>query len=246
MPQTKRETGKLLSQMWGVAAKHALYRKDGKWYHRLTDFPGVLFDANGFVVFKTEQEYKTCPQLQIREAVHVSGGIASIPGYVRLTETKQLEPFSRTMREKIDQDLGYNVQPYLDEVLSSLEAPKALDLPEEPNEVRKILAQVYRIIRDTNIARRVKYVHGYRCQICRETIKLPNSGLYAEAHHIKPLGSKHTGPDVIENIVCVCPNHHVELDYGARRIDLMKLHLVSGHSISETYIDYHNTRIYGK
>jgi len=100
--------------------------------------------------------------------------------------------------------------------------------------------QLYRIIRDTAIARRVKYLHNSKCQVCGDTIKLNTDVFYAEAHHIRPLGGKHKGPDVIENIICVCPNHHVLLDYGALKIDKLKLRLAEGHFIRDEYIDYHN------
>ena len=41
------------------------------------------------------------------------------------------------------------------------------------------------------------------------------AGLYAEGAHIKPLGKPHNGPDEVENILCLCPNHHVLFDRGA-------------------------------
>jgi predicted restriction endonuclease len=65
--------------------------------------------------------------------------------------------------------------------------------------------------------------------------------LYAEAHHIKPLGAPHNGPDVRANILCVCPNDHVLLDYGA--IKLYGNHLKE---VGQEYIDYHNENIYAK
>jgi hypothetical protein len=40
------------------------------------------------------------------------------------------------------------------------------------------------------------------------------AGPYAEAAHIRPLGAPHHGPDTPENILCLCPNHHVLLDHG--------------------------------
>jgi 5-methylcytosine-specific restriction protein A len=46
--KTYNLTGKELNRLWKVNAKHALYREDGRWYHQLQEFPGVLFDANGF------------------------------------------------------------------------------------------------------------------------------------------------------------------------------------------------------
>ena len=41
-----------------------------------------------------------------------------------------------------------------------------------------------RIIRDTEISKKVKTIHNYRCQICGSTLELGNGSLYAESHHI--------------------------------------------------------------
>ena len=78
-----RLTGRQLNQEWGVGAQHALYREDGKWYHRLGRFPAALFDARGFVRFENEHEYAHCPGLQIGKELHVPAGISSLPSYVR-------------------------------------------------------------------------------------------------------------------------------------------------------------------
>jgi predicted restriction endonuclease len=56
-----------------------------------------------------------------------------------------------------------------------------------------------------------------------------------------PLGSPHSGPDVRENILCVCPNDHVLLDYGAIKVEA---NLLEG--IGKEFIDYHNDNVYGK
>lgn len=77
------QTGDRLNQTWAVGAKHALYRSSGDWYHRVEDFPGAYFDSNGYVVFRTREEYQSNPYLQIRQDVHVPGGISRMPGYVR-------------------------------------------------------------------------------------------------------------------------------------------------------------------
>ena len=78
-------TGKALNQRWNVGARHALYRKDGRWYHHLERFPGALFDLNGFVVFETKEEYKACGHLSQGKRLHVTdNGICGIPGYVRM------------------------------------------------------------------------------------------------------------------------------------------------------------------
>lgn len=75
--------GAYLNRLWEVGAAHALYRDDGSWYHRLTQFPGGLFDRGGYVVFQTEQDFLRCASLRITAHVHVlKPGISAIPGYV--------------------------------------------------------------------------------------------------------------------------------------------------------------------
>lgn len=133
---------------------------------------------------------------------------------------------------------------YIDLMLSSdLETPRAEDL-NSPPELTPVLCQTYRMLRDTKLARKVKFLHEYQCQICGRTIQLHNGLRYAEAHHIKPLSSPHNGPDVAENIICVCPNHHVELDYGAIKLDGATLRGHVGLTIADEYVNYHNSRIF--
>ena len=108
----------------------------------------------------------------------------------------------------------------------------------QPGRVRQ---ETYRILRDTALARKAKELHQYKCQICGQALTLADNTLYAEAHHIRPLGKPHDGPDVPGNILCVCPNDHVLLDYGAIKLDKTLLH-----GIDSAFIDYHNERIYGK
>lgn len=74
-------------------------------------------------------------------------------------------------------------------------------------------ATILRIVRDTEQARRIKALYDHGCQICG--IRLMGlAGPYAEAAHIRPLGAPHDGPDIPENILCLCPNHHVLFDHG--------------------------------
>jgi hypothetical protein len=108
----------------------------------------------------------------------------------------------------------------------------------------RVPTTIQRIIRDTQLAANIKRLHEYRCQICGERIALPDGRFYAEAHHIRPLGSPYDGPDSEENILCVCPNHHVALDYGCFRIEKAKLRTRPDHRISDEHIDYHNSHIY--
>jgi hypothetical protein len=73
-------------------------------------------------------------------------------------------------------------------------------------------------LRNTVLATHIKRQYDNLCQVCRETIPLKDRN-YSEAHHLKPLGSPHFGPDIEGNIIVVCPNHHVMFDQGAVWID---------------------------
>lgn len=71
-----------------------------------------------------------------------------------------------------------------------------------------------RIVRDTAVAQGVKRMHSHRCQVCGQRLETPG-GPYAEAAHVRPLGSPHHGPDEAANVLCLCPTHHVLFDFGA-------------------------------
>jgi CDGSH-type Zn-finger protein len=77
---------------------------------------------------------------------------------------------------------------------------------------------IQRIVRDSAVTAKVKRLYNYKCQVCGISISL-NNGPYAEGAHIRPLGSPHNGPDVIGNVLCLCPNHHVMFDGGSLKIN---------------------------
>jgi putative restriction endonuclease len=107
---------------------------------------------------------------------------------------------------------------------------------------------VLRVIRNTAMAREVKAIHDYTCQMCGLRLGTP-VGPYAEGAHIRPLGAPHRGPDTLDNLLCLCPNHHLLLDVGAITIadDLTligtpgKLRTLTKHRISLEYVRYHRS-----
>lgn len=116
----------------------------------------------------------------------------------------------------------------------------------------RVTTTIQRIVRDTKLSKEVKELYNYKCQICNCRIET-GAGFYAEAAHIKPLGAPHNGPDVIENILCLCPNHHVMFDYG--RISLSSdfevvgldgyiLNLHEKHKIRREFSEYHYEHFY--
>ena len=105
---------------------------------------------------------------------------------------------------------------------------------------------VQRVIRDSKLGRQLKKLYDYKCQVCDLQIET-DAGFYAEAAHIKPVGSPHDGPDLIENLLCLCPNHHLMFDKGVFFVNEdMSLDGIDGgllvhksHTISSEFFEYH-------
>lgn len=111
-------------------------------------------------------------------------------------------------------------------------------------------ARVSRIIRDTAQSKRIKALYKHKCQMCGTRLECP-AGPYSEAAHIRPLGAPHNGPDTEDNLLCLCPNHHVLFDNGAVSIagdlsligSLGNLTVHKGHDINEEYLAYHREHL---
>lgn len=77
-------SGRALNEKWLVGAQHALYHRSGTWFHLLERFPGALFDANGYVLFDTQERFTNYPGVHIGKHVTVPGGISQLADYVRI------------------------------------------------------------------------------------------------------------------------------------------------------------------
>ena len=78
-------SGRQLNKLHKLGAAHALYRKNGIWFHALRSFPGVLCDQKGYVKFNSESEYLNCKGIKHGpdpKTIHVKDGIKSLPGYI--------------------------------------------------------------------------------------------------------------------------------------------------------------------
>ena len=114
-------------------------------------------------------------------------------------------------------------------------------------------ATTSRLIRDTAVTRQVKALYKYHCQVCDTRLEVP-AGSYAEAAHIKPLGAPHNGPDIVTNVLCLCPNHHVLFDLGtfaiAEDYTLIglpgRLHLKPQHQVAAEFMTYQRQHIHLK
>lgn len=127
------------------------------------------------------------------------------------------------------------------------------DAPESPGRVEQT---VLRIVRQTALARAIKEMYEYSCQVCDTSLPTA-AGPYAEAAHIRPLGRPHQGRDDLSNLLCLCPNDHVLLDFGAitvspetfritgeRSREGRALIVAASHHIDPLNFDYHNEAIF--
>jgi 5-methylcytosine-specific restriction endonuclease McrA len=93
-------------------------------------------------------------------------------------------------------------------VLNDLEKPP--DGETSPDRAKRIISAFKR---NDRVRAFVALRSEGRCEYCGcEGFKLPNSRRYIETHHIISLANQ--GPDTVENVIALCPNHHREAHYG--------------------------------
>lgn len=75
-------------------------------------------------------------------------------------------------------------------------------------------------VRNSRHVRELKALYAHTCAFCsRQTvIGVDPPKYYSEAAHIKPVGLPHNGPDKKDNMLVLCPEHHLQFDRGLLRI----------------------------
>ena len=148
---------------------------------------------------------------------------------------------------------GYRVCRYL---LERVEQTRIIEAADGTPADRTTIV-IERLIRNPLLAQRIKRAYDWTCQMCGTRIESP-LGPYAEAAHIKPLGRPDDGPDVEENMLCLCPNHHKLLDSGGVVVDgnWNVFHVVENkisgrlirnnkHKLTQDYLQWHRQRWIG-
>ena len=107
------------------------------------------------------------------------------------------------------------------------------------------------IVRNVKFAEQIKEFYNNTCQVCNVFLKTPTDGLgISVAAHIKALGIPHNGPDIKENMLCLCPNHHAQFDSYSFYIESENFEIVGldeyegqsinkKHKINPKYFEYH-------
>lgn len=179
------------------------------------------------------------PRYIMASKYHTRG---SIPDLERLFNSNY--QVKEVVPEYVPESKKEIIDKYEDVEIANLEYPS--DYHESSDDTSRKSTIVYRIVRDTTLSLQIKTLYNYKCQLCDLIIESPSGERYAEAHHIKPLGQPHNGPDKSDNVVCVCPNCHAKLDYGIVKLEKSKIMLHERHEINQQYLDYHNDSIYSK
>ena len=123
------------------------------------------------------------------------------------------------------------------------------------------VSEVHRIIRDSALSRFLKMLYDFQCQICRLSFRLPSGALYAESHHVRPLGGGHAGLDIESNMLVLCPNHHAMMDYGVIAVHPLSLAIVAiddrvleagrtlevaKHPVRSEFLEYHLAKVFNR
>ncbi len=176
--------GPRLNEAWGVGAAQARYSHDGHWYARLVRFPAALFDAHGYVLFATEEEYLSSPHLNIGKQISVpQPGISGMPGYVRVVEP---------------------------EAPSSLDVDIHRGATSEGR--RRLVCHLQRERNRAVVDAKKKQATSLDCEICGFSfgkVYGPAASEYCEAHHLKPLSEvEDTAQTRMEDLAILCANCH--------------------------------------
>ena len=100
--------------------------------------------------------------------------------------------------------------------------------------------------------KKIKMMYDYKCQVCETKLDVPSGDPISIGAHIKGVGRPSNGPDVVENMLCLCPNHHAQFDrysfyidpvtYEIRGLNLYenkKLLTHEKHFIDKQFLKYH-------
>ena len=138
--------------------------------------------------------------------------------------------------------------------LKNLEETLSESLPDDYKSPGRKESTTNRIIRSVANREKIKNLHQSRCQVCGTFLKKPDNTGIAIGAHIRGLGKPHDGPDTLDNMLCLCPNHHAQFDAFSFYIDPddhtihgldgeveKRLITVKGHKINKEFLSYHKS-----
>ena len=179
-----RDKAVRLNEAWGVGAIQVRYSDDGHWYATLARFPAALFDAHGYILFATEQEYRSSPHLNIGKQISIpKPGISAILGYVLVADS--------------------DATPSLDVDIHTVAATEGR---------RRLVLHLQRERNQTVVRNKKKHATTLDCEVCGFSFGRAygsTTGDYCEVHHLLPLSEvEHTIQTRMEDLAILCANCH--------------------------------------
>jgi 5-methylcytosine-specific restriction endonuclease McrA len=179
-----REKAIRLKEAWGVSASQVRYSDDGHWYAVLHRFPAALFDAHGYVMFTTAEEYRSSPHIRVGKQISVpKPGISAIPGYVRVLES---EP-----AVTVDVDIH------------SIAATEGH---------RRLVQHLDRERNQTLVRKKKKHAASLDCEVCGFSFGRIYDRIasdYCEVHQLSPLSEVEQPTQTrMEDLAILCANCH--------------------------------------
>lgn len=173
-----------LNEAWGVGAAQARYSDDGHWYATLEHFPAALFDAHGYILFETEEEYRSSPHLHIGKQISIpKPGISAIPGYIRAANS--------------------DATPLLDVDIHTLTATEGR---------RRLVLHLQRERNQTVVRNKKKQAASLECEVCGFSFASAYGRAasdYCEVHHLLPLSEVEEAIRTrMEDLAILCANCH--------------------------------------
>ena len=215
-----RAIGREIKNRLTLGENKAYYRSTGNWWQSFKNsnhFPGILIDRNGYVFFESRNEYINDPDLTVTDqSTHFNPINNRLPNHPRYI------CFNAIQQTIVNQIINGNINNLRNPVSSR-----------NVNIINRNQGHVYQI----------KQTRNNTCQICQTRLGTENRP-YSEVHHIQPLGRPHNGDDEMSNMICVCPNCHIQLDYLFIRIDADSIlnQNNENHEIERRFIQWHNDR----
>jgi hypothetical protein len=213
----------------------------------LADGPMADEDIMDLLVeeFEEAEMSKPGPAIRHREWLQVLGYVERENGTNRLTDEGE-----RFLEAEVAIEVSKTQTKYRNV------ATEEVDLPDGQRGVEKREVDAARAKRDSAVVRSIKRLYENTCQVCgKRRLKNDDEG-HSNVYHLKPLADD--GPDVPENVVVVCPNHHADFENGMLRVDPETLEIdheyesdVSGskllledeHDVEPEYLKYHNREV---
>ena len=130
-------------------------------------------------------------------------------------ETGKLDRFTAGANSLPQDALPHvNLLPELDERTSF----EWLEQDKSDQTVDRRMVERRELARNRRIATELKLYYVNTCQICGVQLNVGSNNFFSEAAHIRGLGGPHNGPDSVDNMLVLCPNHHIQFDRGVLRL----------------------------